>query len=69
MPAPIIDPTTIAVNAGRDIFSVEGEDTSEGDLVGEDTVVEDIAHSSSRGRTTRVVLLLGDRTCAYLARE
>jgi hypothetical protein len=31
MPAPIIDPTTMAVNAGRDIFWVGDADSAGGD--------------------------------------
>jgi hypothetical protein len=50
MPAPIIDPTTMAVNAGSDIFWVGG---AGGDSTGGDTAAEDMLPSSSRGRTVR----------------
>ena len=53
MPDPIIDPTTMAVNAGRDIFWVGGAGAAGEPSTGVDEVGEDMVPSSSRVRTVR----------------
>jgi hypothetical protein len=53
MPDPIIDPTTMAVNAGRGIFWVGGAGAAGGPSTGVDAVGEDMVPSSSKVRTVR----------------